>query len=135
MNKQDNKQDIEYAPLAKPLDGALDYNPRCILPDIDVSRDPNQQTIEVVVPGYRESNILIEIVDVILTITGKCPRETTQRIYGCDHSFSKKFTLSEFVEISDCGLCDGILWIDLKRNIPKELQPKRFLVGYNRRLD
>ena len=40
--------------------------------------------------------------------------------------FKKVFTLSEFVEVEDVRLVDGILSIYLQKNLPEEMKPKTF---------
>ena len=42
--------------------------------------------------------------------------------------FSRLFTLPEWFEVNGAGMDNGILYIDLKRNIPEEKKPKEITI-------
>ena len=44
---------------------------------------------------------------------------------GLNKDFTKTFALAEYVEVKDAVVVDGILVIELEKNIPEEEKPKK----------
>lgn len=44
-------------------------------------------------------------------------------------SFTRKFFLDEYVEVTGANMVDGMLYIDLAKNVPEEKQPSTIVVG------
>ncbi|MBZ4138589.1 Hsp20 family protein, partial [Escherichia fergusonii] len=43
-------------------------------------------------------------------------------------AFERRFHLADFVEVSGASLKNGLLHIDLKREIPEEMKPRKIAV-------
>jgi molecular chaperone IbpA len=95
-------------------------------------------SIEIAVAGFKQGEVLIEVKETQLTITGKKMvddtvdtdnREYVHRgISGRD--FVRVFTLAEHVEVMDACQEDGILTVFLERKIPEEKKPKQIAITY-----
>ena len=48
--------------------------------------------------------------------------------------FERRFELADFVRISDANLEDGMLTIDLVREVPDAMKPRKIAVGTQRSL-
>ena len=44
-------------------------------------------------------------------------------------SFERQFELAEHVNVTNAGLENGLLLIDLKREVPEELKPRKIAIG------
>ena len=93
--------------------------------------------ITLAVPGYRQSELNIEMVtegrDRILHVSGKKDIDPNHNQYlyqGLrDRQFTRRFTLPEHVHVTGASLDAGMLNIDLVREIPEELQPRRIEIN------
>ena len=122
-----------YAPLAIGIDrfftevenaikGNTTYPPHNVIKDGEDSYG-----IELAVAGFSRDQISIETQDGLLKITGEAQKDEREYTYKgiSTRSFTRQFTLAEYVEVTDATLKDGILCVSLKRNVPEEKQPRK----------
>lgn len=122
-----------YAPLAIGIDrfftevenaikGNTTYPPHNVIKDGE-----DAYRIELAIAGFTRDQIDIETEDGILKITGEAQKDDREYAYKgiSTRSFTRRFTLAEYVEVTDAALSDGILRISLKRNVPEEKQPRK----------
>jgi molecular chaperone IbpA len=84
--------------------------------------------IEIAVAGFRREDIQIELEDETLIIKGKMSKETMEEkedylqrgIHA--RNFEQRFQLAEHDKVLDASLKNGILEIDIKRELP---EPKK----------
>jgi molecular chaperone IbpA len=84
--------------------------------------------IEIAVAGFRREDIHIELEDETLVIKGKMSKETMEEkddylqrgIHA--RNFEQRFQLAEHDKVLDASLKNGILEIDIKRELP---EPKK----------
>jgi molecular chaperone IbpA len=50
-----------------------------------------------------------------------------RRLYlpAASRAFERQFDLADFIEVTGATMCEGLLVIDLKREMPDELKPRR----------
>jgi len=122
-----------YAPLAIGIDriftevenaikGNTTYPPHNVIKDGEDSYG-----IELAVAGFSRDQITIETQDGLLKIVGEAQKDEREYTYKgiSTRSFTRQFTLAEYVEVTDASMKDGILSIKLKRNVPEEKQPRK----------
>jgi|TARA_B110000259_G_C13696833_1_gene274677 molecular chaperone IbpA len=90
--------------------------------------------IEMALPGWSKDNIDIKQHKNKLTIEGKEKQELdAEETYihkGLSgKTFSRIFTLGDWVEVSDAGFKNGMLVINLQVNTPEENKPKNITIG------
>ena len=89
--------------------------------------------ITMAVAGFTRDEIKIELNGEALTVTGEKavddnPRQFLHRgIAG--RTFSRRFQLADHVEVKGADLKDGLLHIDLVRNVPERLKPRSISIG------
>jgi molecular chaperone IbpA len=100
-----------------------------------VKMSDNKYAIELAVAGFGQGEVSIETKENQLSIEGKKvieaseDREYVHRgISGRD--FNRVFTLAENVKVIDAQQENGILTINLERQIPEEQRPKQIAVTY-----
>ena len=95
-------------------------------------------TIEVAVAGFAEGEINIALEKRLLTITGAraATEDKEDEVYEYLHrgissrDFKHTFTLAEHVEVKSAAIRDGILAVELEREIPEEAKPKTIAITY-----
>lgn len=115
--------------LAQP-DGAQTYPPYNI-----EKTEENGYRISIAVAGFSDEEISIEAHRNVLTIKGERKDETkadgTEVLYRgiAGRAFERRFQLADHVEVVGAELKNGLLHIDLKRNIPEELKPRKIAIS------
>lgn len=93
----------------------------------------NEYRITMAVAGFSESEIKIEVKEQSLTVRGEKVPEDKERHFLhrgiAARSFERRFQLADYVEVSGAGLKDGLLHIELVRNIPERMKPRAIPIG------
>lgn len=87
--------------------------------------------ISIAVPGYRREDLSIEIRGSVLRVAGvPADAEDNQLLYrGIDTpSFERAFQLADHVQVCGARLEDGLLHVELARQIPEELKPRKIQI-------
>lgn len=97
-------------------------------PPYNVSKTDNIYTLELAVAGFTKNDIDIRLQDNTLVITGNKegkPDESKFIYHGIAYrSFTRRFRVSETVEVKSAKLVDGILTLTLENKIPEEKKAK-----------
>ncbi|MDZ7684758.1 MAG: Hsp20 family protein [Gammaproteobacteria bacterium] len=102
-------------------------------PQYDVLKTAeNEYQITLAVPGYHQDDIDIETKDSLLTVSGerRTDVDETQYLYRGigNRTFTRTFQLAEHVRVENARIRDGLLTIDLKREIPESMRPRKIEV-------
>lgn len=95
----------------------------------------NTYRITMAVAGFSEADIEIEAHRNQLTVKGEKPNnssdENTELLYRgiASRAFERRFQLADFVEVESANLKNGLLHINLKREIPEQLKPRKIMVS------
>jgi len=103
-----------------------------------VKHDDDHFAIELAIAGFREGDIKITVEKNILTIKGEQRQDldelTTEVEYLhqgiSSRDFTRTFTLAEHVEVAGAKAENGILKIELERQVPEEQKPKAIQISY-----
>ena len=89
--------------------------------------------ITMAVAGFTEPEIKIEVKENTLAITGTKPGDAKERQFLhrgiATRAFERRFQLADHVEVRNADLKDGLLHIDLVRNVPERLKPRTVAIG------
>ena len=93
-----------------------------------IELNDNEWIISIAVAGFSMEDLNITLERNTLTIEGNTPKNDDivylhKGIAG--RNFRRAFTLADHLEVVSASLSLGMLNIQLKRNIPEELQPKK----------
>ena len=98
-------------------------------PPYNIERlDETHYGISVAVAGFAEKDLSVEVKDGVLTVTGK--REESQGktsyLYQgiAGRTFERRFQLADHVKVVGAKLANGLLTIELQREIPEEKKPR-----------
>jgi len=87
--------------------------------------------IEVAVAGFAPDELEIEAKENLLIVTGKkTPQDASvQRTFLhrglAERDFERRFQLADYVVVKTASLNNGLLSIDMKRELPEALKPRR----------
>ena len=85
------------------------------------------------VAGHKQSDIEIEIEDNTLRISATYGDRDDDIEFVhkgiSERGFYKSFALAEYVEVKKAKMSDGILVIELEKNIPEEQKPKKIKIS------
>lgn len=100
--------------------------------DIEVTGD-NQYTITIAVAGFKENEIDIQTESGVLNVRGKKEKDESKRQFlyqGIAYrSFERKFQLADYVRVLDARLENGLLQIDLLKEIPDAMKAKKITIN------
>jgi len=95
--------------------------------------DEHHYAITLAVAGFSEDEFDLQVENGILTVSGKkqTDEDTRKYLYQgiATRSFERKFNLAEYVEVTDATVANGLLTIQLVREIPAALQPRKITVN------
>jgi molecular chaperone IbpA len=93
----------------------------------------NEYQITMAVAGFGKDELRVDMKEQTLTITGEKKAEEKEREFLhrgiAARSFERRFQLADFVEVKGAELKDGLLHIDLVRNVPERLKPRTIAIG------
>ena len=94
--------------------------------------DENQYRITMALAGFKESEIDITSEQNTLTVNGKQnPEEDKQFLYQgiAARNFERTFQLAEHVSVVAARLENGLLYIELEREIPEAMKPRKIAIN------
>lgn len=103
-------------------------------PPYNIERlDETDYRITLAVAGFADSDVEIIAHEQTLLIKGARPDGDDQRTYLhqgiAGRSFERRFQLAEHVKVTSATLVNGLLNIDLKRDVPEAKKPRKIEVN------
>lgn len=95
-------------------------------PPYNILKNGDDFSVEIAVAGFTREDLQITLEDNLLQVVGNKAQADSEYVHkgiGA-RNFTHKFLLGEHVEIQDARLDNGILTIDLYRNIPEDKKPR-----------
>lgn len=93
----------------------------------------NQYRITIAVAGFEENDLNVEVHEQTLTVTGKKDEnaESGRMLYRgiAGRNFQRKFQIADHVRVVGANLANGLLTIDLRRELPEALKPRTIPVS------
>ncbi|PCI80115.1 MAG: heat-shock protein [SAR86 cluster bacterium] len=96
--------------------------------------ETDKYQITMAVAGFQEAELDIQTEKGTLTVAGqKAGDEATGRNYLhqgiAARNFERRFQLADHVEVTGARIAHGLLYIDLVREIPEAMKPKKIAIG------
>ncbi|MFN4114502.1 MAG: Hsp20 family protein [Sphingomonadaceae bacterium] len=102
-------------------------------------RGEDHYRITLAVAGFRPGDLDITAQQNLLVVQGKKREETVDgeilHLGIANRGFERRFELADYVRVEAADLADGLLVIDLVREVPEAMKPKKILVGGQRPLE
>ncbi|MBB5210690.1 Hsp20 family protein [Microbulbifer hydrolyticus] len=89
--------------------------------------------ISMAVAGFDQSELDIQMEQNRLTVSGKKPAEEGKRNFLhrgiAARNFERRFQLADHVRVTDAKLANGLLHIELVREIPEAMKPRKIEIS------
>lgn len=96
----------------------------------------NAYRIEIAVAGFKPDELTLEVKENLLTVTGRKTANddaSANRTYLhrglAERDFERRFQLADYVVVKSADLADGLLSVELARELPEALKPRRIEIG------
>ncbi|QNN66940.1 Hsp20 family protein [Sphingomonas lutea] len=95
----------------------------------------NQYRIELAVAGFKPEELEITAQQNVLLVSGRKSDETSDErvdyVYRgiANRSFERRFALADHIQVKGADMRDGLLVVDLVREIPEAMKPRKIDIG------
>ena len=125
---------IGFDRLFQMLDQASGFDTEGGYPPYNIEKTgDNTYRITLAVAGFSDSEMQIEVKEQTLTVSGEKKPETPEKTYLhrgiAARSFERRYQLADHVDINGAAFENGLLHIDLVRNVPERLKPRSIAIG------
>ena len=141
-------RNVDFSPLMRATVGfdrlmnLLDTMPRMdeaapTYPPYNIEKTgDNTYRITMAVAGFGEDDISISVKEDVLSISGSKEKSDTDKEDGkflyrgiATRSFTRRFDLADHIKVVEAALENGILSIDLVREIPEAMKPRTIKIN------
>ena len=107
-------------------------------PPFDIEHDgKDRYRITLAVAGFRQDEIDITAQQNLLIVVGRKQQDEQNGQYLhrgiAARSFERRFALGDYVQVRSAEMKDGLLSIELVREIPDEMKPRKIQIGGSER--
>ena len=126
------RSSVGFDRLAQLMDSARDDAPS--YPPYNIERTgEDQYRITMAVAGFGENDIEITAQENALTVVGKQPKDEAPKslLYRgiAGRPFQRRFELAEYIRVNGASLENGLLHIELVREVPEAVKPRTIKIG------
>ena len=115
------------------LNSALNNQKSSSLPYNIVKKSDDDYSISLALAGWKESDLTITKDKNTLTVAGKSSREQKETNYMhrgiSERDFSLDFSLADYVNVISADMKDGLLNIELHRELPETEKPHQISIN------
>ncbi|MDB2705016.1 Hsp20 family protein [Pseudomonadota bacterium] len=127
---------IGFDNLASLFESALTAESSVSYPPYNIAvHDENRYAITLAVAGFEQADLEINVENGVLTVRGKRANEDTREYLHqgiANRAFERKFNLADHVEVKGADFVNGLLTIDLIKEIPETMKPKSIAITQSR---
>ena len=127
---------VGFDRLAQLLDSVTGAEVDAPYPPYNIERlGENEYRITMAVAGFTADEIHVDVKEATLSVRGEKKAEANEGERRFLHrgiaarSFERRFQLADHVEVKGADLKDGLLNVDLVRNIPERMRPRSIPIG------
>lgn len=100
-------------------------------------RGDDAYRITLAVAGYKPADLDITAQQNLLVVQGRKPAPAESdagagamlHVGIAQRGFERRFELADYVKVANAGLEDGLLTIDLVREVPEAMKPRKIAIG------
>ena len=125
---------VGFDRLAQLLDGVTGGDVDAPYPPYNIERlGDNEYRITMAVAGFSQDELRVDVKEQALTIAGAKKPDEKERQYLhrgiAARNFERRFQLADHVEVKGADIQDGLLHVELVRNVPERLKPRTIAIG------
>ena len=126
------RSSVGFDRLAQLMDSSRDDVPS--YPPYNIERTgEDQYRITMAVAGFAENEIEITAQENALSVVGKQPKDEAPKslLYRgiAGRPFQRRFELAEYIRVTGASLENGLLHIELVREVPEAVKPRNIKIG------
>jgi molecular chaperone IbpA len=127
---------VGFDRLAQILDSVTGLDNETVYPPYNIERlSDNEYRITMAVAGFAQNELKVDVKESALSVKGEKKADEAERKYLhrgiAARSFERRFQLADYVEVKGADLKDGLLHIDLVRNLPERMKPRTVAISAN----
>ncbi len=89
--------------------------------------------ITIAVAGFSDADLSVEVREKALIVSAKKAEDDSEKTYLhrgiATRAFERRFHLADHVQVTGAAHADGMLHIDLERQVPEALKPRRIEIA------
>lgn len=125
---------VDFDRLLSMLDQAARVEPSTQWPPYDIEKvAENAYRITMAVAGFSQDEVELTQHDATLIVTGQKKDKDGEREFLhrgiAARSFRQTFNLADHLKATGASLDNGLLAVELKREVPEALKPRRIAIG------
>ncbi len=102
-------------------------------------RSEDAYRITLAIAGFRSQDLDITAQQNLLVVQGRKRDEVSEgdmlHVGIANRGFERRFELADYVRVENAELADGLLVIDLVREVPEAMKPKKIAIGGQTKLE
>ncbi|MBX9682646.1 MAG: Hsp20 family protein [Hyphomicrobium sp.] len=127
---------IGFDRLVQMLDQASGFDAEGAYPPYNIERTgENAYRISLAVAGFSASELKIDVKEQTLVVSGAKSAETTDKSYLhrgiAARAFERRYQLADYVDVTGAAFENGLLHVDLVRNLPERMKPRSIAIGHS----
>ena len=116
------------------FDAALHIDAAPAYPPYNIEKlDEDRYSITMAVAGFGESDVKVLVKENTLTVSGKIENDDKSKSYLfrgiASRAFDRSFQIADHIKVTRAELDNGLLHIELVREIPEEMRARRIAIG------
>jgi molecular chaperone IbpA len=125
---------VGFDNLSRMLDAATRLDEQALAyPPYNIEKlDDDHYRISMAVAGFAESDLDVTVQNHTLVITGKTRTEESKVEYLhrgiAGRAFERRFELADTIKVDGAALVNGLLHVNLKREIPESAKPRSIAI-------
>lgn len=126
---------VGFDRISNLIDNAMRLDAAPGYPPFNVERTGEDAfRIELAVAGFTADDLSIDFKENTLTVSGRkqpAPEDQRQFLHRgiAERNFERRFSLADYVRVTGANLDHGMLTIDLVRELPETLKPRKIEIG------
>ena len=126
---------VGFDRLSRLMDAAARIDDNAIAyPPYNIERTgEDTYRITMAVAGFGESDLTLTTQDNQLLISGKLGKDENEQAFLyrgiAGRAFERRFTLADHIRVNGASLVNGLLHVDLVREVPEAMKPRQVKIG------
>lgn len=101
--------------------------------------DDDSYRISIAVAGFSENDLTVEVRENALIVSARKAENDGERTYLhrgiATRAFERRFHLADHVQVTGASHVDGMLHIDLVREVPEALKPRQISIASSKQIE
>lgn len=125
---------VGFDRLNQMLDSATRLEEAPSYPPYNIERlDEDSYRVSMAVAGFSPDDLDVTAHDGVLLVTGRIDEKDDSRKYLhrgiASRAFERRFQLADHIKVAGADLLNGLLHIDLVREVPEALKPRKIAIS------